>query len=218
MKNNILFVREHKFLSWDVSYQAMHDFTENRHNYTPDEIWLLEHPSIFTTGQSLIKEKNFKNIKNIPVTQSDRGGKITYHGPGQQIVYFLLNLKRINLNIRQLVSLLENTIISTLLYFDIKSVSKINAPGVYIKKKKICSIGLKIRKGYSMHGLSLNVKMDLSPFSFINPCGYNGLKMTQISDFNNTVTMQDIQPILIRNFLSLAKLCYKKTYWLPFER
>ena len=153
-----------------------------------DELWITEHPPIFTTGVN--KKKSIIPKTNIPHLFVDRGGKITYHGPGQLIIYTLINIKKNNLTIRQLVSLLENSIIDFLKKNKILSYSKIEAPGVYIDEKKICSIGLRIKKNYAYHGLSFNVDMDTKPFTMIAPCGFTGLKMAQLSDFNIKSTVE----------------------------
>ena len=153
-----------------------------------DELWITEHQPIFTTG---VNKKNCL-IPNtdIPHLFVDRGGKITYHGPGQLIIYTLINIKKNNLTIRQLVSILENSVIDFLKKNKINSYSKIEAPGVFINEKKICSIGLRIKKNYAYHGLSFNVDMDTKPFTLISPCGFPSLKMSQLSDFNIKSTVE----------------------------
>ena len=156
---------------------------------TKDQLWITEHHSIYTTGVN--KEKSVIPKTNIPHLFVDRGGKITYHGPGQLIIYTIIDIKKNNLNIRQLVSLLENSIIDFLKKNKIKSYSKIEAPGVYTDEKKICSIGLRIKKNYAYHGLSFNVDMDTKPFTMIDPCGFTGLKMAQLSDFNIKSTVEE---------------------------
>ena len=153
-----------------------------------DELWITEHQPIFTTG---VNKKNcLIPDTNIPHIFVDRGGKITYHGPGQLIIYTLINIKKNNLMIRQLVSILENSVIDFLKKNKINSYSKIEAPGVFIDGKKICSIGLRIKKNYAYHGLSFNVDMDTKPFTLIDPCGFPGLKMSQLSDFNIKSTVE----------------------------
>ena len=155
---------------------------------TKDELWITEHRPIFTTGVN--KKKSLIPKTNIPHMFVDRGGKITYHGPGQLIIYTLINIQKNNITIRQLVSLLENSIIDFLKKNKINSYSKVDAPGVYINEKKICSIGLRIKKNYAYHGLSLNIDMDTKPFTMIDPCGFRGLKMAQLSDFNIKSTIE----------------------------
>ena len=156
---------------------------------TKDELWITEHYPIFTTGVN--KKKSVIPKMNIPHLFVDRGGKITYHGPGQLIIYTLINIKKNKLTIRQLVSILENSVIDFLKLNQISSYSKKEAPGVYIEEKKICSIGLRIKKNYTYHGLSFNVDMDTRPFSIIDPCGFNGLKMAQLSDFGIKDTVKN---------------------------
>ena len=153
-----------------------------------DELWITEHQPIYTTG---VNKKNcLIPDTNIPHLFVDRGGKITYHGPGQLIIYTLINIKKNNLMIRQLVSILENSVIDFLKKNKINSYSKIEAPGVFIDERKICSIGLRIKKNYAYHGLSFNVDMDTKPFTLIDPCGFPGLKMSQLSDFNIKSTVE----------------------------
>ena len=153
-----------------------------------DELWITEHPPIFTTG---VNKRNCTTPDtDIPHLFVDRGGEITYHGPGQLIIYTLINIKKNNLTIRQLVSILENSIIDFLMQNKINSYSKKEAPGVYINEKKICSIGLRIKKNYAYHGLSFNIDMDTKPFTIIDPCGFTDLKMAQLSDFNIKSTVE----------------------------
>jgi len=182
--------------------QEMHDFTDRRDDDTPDEIWLVEHPPVFTQGQAG-KAEHVLAAGDIPVIQSDRGGQVTYHGPGQQVMYVLINLKRRKIGVRELVTLLENTVINTLAQLDIVANAWPDAPGVYVDGKKICSLGLRIRKGCSFHGLALNIDMDLAPFMRINPCGYAGMEMTQVSKLVENASMDKIRTILIQHFLAL---------------
>jgi lipoyl(octanoyl) transferase len=182
-----------------TSWQAMQTFTAERQDDTPDEIWLLEHAPVFTQGQNG-KPEHILNPGNIPIIKVDRGGQVTYHGPGQCMAYTLIDLKRKKLNVRQLVTKLEHTIIQLLQEFNIDAFAKPDAPGVYVKNSKICSLGLRIRRGCSYHGLALNVAMDLEPFSRINPCGFSNLKMAQISDWDPTVSIPLVEEKLI-NYL-----------------
>ena len=138
---------------------------------------------------------------DIPVIQSDRGGQVTYHGPGQQVMYVLLNLRRRKLGVRELVTLLEQTVVNTLAELGIEAYPRPDAPGVYVDGRKICSLGLRIRKGCSFHGLALNIDMDLAPFLRINPCGYAGLEMTQVKDLKPGLTLADVQPLLVAKLL-----------------
>ena len=167
----------------------MQQFTKNRNATTLDEVWFLEHYPVFTQGQA---GKDNHVLTDLEVVKTDRGGQITYHGPGQLIVYFLLDLVRISINLKKLIFILSQSIIDLLAQYNVISHTKEHAPGVYINDNKICSIGLKISKGCTYHGLSLNINMDLQPFSKINPCGYPDLKMTQLSNFVSPVNMQAI--------------------------
>ncbi|MGF1806901.1 lipoyl(octanoyl) transferase LipB, partial [Aliivibrio sifiae] len=174
---------------YEPVWKAMHTFTDERDENTCDEVWLVEHNPVFTQGQAG-KEEHVLAAGDIPVVKSDRGGQVTYHGPGQLVAYVLINLRRKNTGVRELVTHIENTVINTLGQFGITSAARPDAPGVYVDNKKICSLGLRIRKGCSFHGLALNVNMDLSPFLRINPCGYAGMEMIQLHDLvkeNDTV-------------------------------
>lgn len=162
-------------------WQAMQDFTNQRDENTVDEIWLLEHEPVFTQGQNG-KAEHVLNPGNIPVVQTDRGGQVTYHGPGQLMVYTLIDLRRKQFQVRQLVSLIEQSIVDLLQEFGIAAAAKKDAPGVYVNENKICSIGLRIRRGCAYHGIAFNIALDLEPFNRINPCGYKALKMTQFSE------------------------------------
>jgi len=168
-------------VDYEPTWQAMQDFTQQRNESTADEIWLLEHNPVFTQGQNG-KPEHVLNPGTIPVIQTDRGGQVTYHGPGQLMVYTLVDLKRKQLNVRELVSLLEQSVIELLAEFQISATAKREAPGVYVDQKKICSIGLRIRKGCSYHGIAFNVALDLEPFSRIHPCGFTTLQMVQFAE------------------------------------
>ncbi len=182
----------------------MYQFTKKRTVNTPDELWFMEHYPVFTQGQAGKKE-HLLAPGNIPVIQSDRGGQITYHGPGQQIMYTLLDLKRNQISVRELITALEITVINTLSEFSITAYAQREAPGVYVKQKKICSLGLRIHKGCSFHGLALNINMDLTPFQRINPCGYAGMKMTQLNDLVPCSQIKDVEPLLIKHFCNLLE-------------
>jgi lipoyl(octanoyl) transferase len=179
-------------------FQAMRAFT-----YAEDNIWFLEHLPVFTQGQAG-KPEHILKTTDIPIVQSDRGGQVTYHGPGQLIIYFLLDLKRRNLSVKTLTDLLQQSGIDLLKQYGIKGHTQTGAPGIYVDGAKILSLGLRIRKGCSYHGIALNVNMDLTPFDYINPCGMQQLKMTQISDVVPHITVPDvceaIKPILLAHF------------------
>lgn len=161
-------------------WERMRLFVDNRQSDTPDEIWLLEHTPVFTLGQAGL-ESHILNAKTIPVVRTDRGGQVTYHGPGQLVMYTLFDIERLQLGTRSFVQVLEEAIILLLQQYQLNGELREGAPGVYIDDKKIASIGLRVRKGKTYHGISLNVDMDLTPFSMINPCGYEGMQMTQLS-------------------------------------
>jgi lipoyl(octanoyl) transferase len=163
-------------------WRRMRDFTAQRSEETADELWLVQHPPVFTQGQAG-RAEHLLNPGDIPVVQTDRGGQVTYHGPGQIVAYPLLDLRRLGLGVRDLVTLLEQTVVEFLGRWGIESVARPDAPGVYVDGKKIASLGLRVRRGCCFHGLSLNVDMDLAPFLRINPCGYNGLQMTRLVDW-----------------------------------
>ena len=162
-----------------------------------NEIWMLEHPPIFTLGTAADKQ-HILNAKDIPVVQSDRGGEVTYHGPGQLVIYFMIDLKKTKLGPRSLVKTLQEFTQSLLLEYSIESTFIDGAPGVYVDDKKIASIGLRISKGKTYHGISINVDMDLTPFSYINPCGYTGLQVAQIKDFKKDISIKDVENLAIK--------------------
>ena len=167
-----------------------------------DQIWLLEHPPVFTLGTAADKA-HVLNPGDIPVIQTDRGGEVTFHGPGQLVIYFLLDLKGKKLGPKALVANLQNLIQNILKNYSIESSFIEGAPGVYVEDKKIASIGLRISKGRTYHGISLNVNMDLAPFSLINPCGYEGLEVTQISNFDSKATLEDVESVAIKEMHTL---------------
>lgn len=202
MYQDKILVRHLGLQPYEPVSQAMHDFTDMRDDTTPDEIWLVEHLPVFTQGQAG-KAEHLLMTGDIPVIQSDRGGQVTYHGPGQQVMYVLLNLKRRKLGVRELVTLLEQTVVNTLAEYGIDAHPRADAPGVYVGEMKICSLGLRIRKGCSFHGLALNINMDLTPFQGINPCGYAGMEMTQMRQWVDTATPENIRPVLLKKFLAL---------------
>ncbi|OAT18402.1 octanoate-[acyl-carrier-protein]-protein-N-octanoyltransferase [Buttiauxella gaviniae ATCC 51604] len=202
MSQDTIQIRQLGLQPYEPISQAMHDFTDTRDETTADEIWLVEHERVFTQGQAG-KAEHVLVPGDIPVIQSDRGGQVTYHGPGQQVMYVLLNLKRRKLGVRELVTILEQTVVNTLAELQIEAYPRADAPGVYVDGRKICSLGLRIRKGCSFHGLALNIDMDLSPFLRINPCGYAGLEMTQVSSLRTGTSLEDVQPLLINKFIEL---------------
>lgn len=184
---------------YEAIWQAMQQFTEQRTELTPDEIWLLEHEPVFTQGQAG-KAEHLLFPGDIPVVQVDRGGQVTYHGPGQLVAYILFDIKRRNLGVRQLVTLLEQVLIELLARYAINATARPDAPGVYVAGAKIASLGLRVRKGCTFHGLALNVNMDMEPFSRINPCGYAGMQMVQTAALNGPQQTAEAAKILAELF------------------
>lgn len=181
-------------------WQAMQDFTQQRNETTPDEIWVVEHPPVFTLGRNG-KKKHILNAGDIPIIPIDRGGQVTYHGLGQLIIYLLIDLKRRRLGVRQFVTYIEKTIIEFFAAHQINANSDPKAPGVYVNNKKIAALGLRISRGCSTHGLSLNVDMDLEAFKRINPCGYKGLEVTQCKDIGIITDRSEIADTLVQGLL-----------------
>lgn len=205
LQNKIIFVRNLGLQNWLETYTKMNNFTKLRNFKTFDEIWFVEHYPIFTQGR-LQKKDNVIVHNDIPIINTDRGGQITYHGPGQQILYFLIDLKRRKINIRELIDIMQNTVIETLNEFFIPSYVKKKSPGVFVNNRKICSLGLRIKKGATLHGLALNVNMDLKPFNYIYPCGDKNLKMTQIKEFNSYINLKEIRTVLIKTLSKFFKI------------
>ncbi len=192
MTTHPVIVRQFGQQDYQACWQRMRAFTDARTAETPDQIWLLEHTPVFTQGQNG-KAEHVLDTGDIPLIQTDRGGQVTYHGPGQLVVYPLIDLRRRGLNVRATVTWLENSVIALLREYQIYAIAKADAPGVYVDEKKICSIGLRVRRGCSYHGLALNVKMDTTPFTRINPCGFSGLQMTQMADYAPMVEMREVK-------------------------
>ena len=190
MKNNLKF----SYLGKQPYQDTYKDMKEHIQNFSSNQIWMLEHDAVFTLGTAA-DESHIINAGQIPVIQTDRGGEVTYHGPGQLVIYFLIDIKEIKLGPKALVQKLQELISSILGHYDIESSFIEGAPGVYVDGKKIASIGLRISQGKTYHGISINVDMDLTPFSFINPCGYEGLEVTQIKNYDSNVKMKDVESI-----------------------
>lgn len=178
-------------------WQEMQNFTAQRDEHSADEIWLLEHPPVFTLGLNG-KPEHVLNAGDIPVVQCDRGGQVTYHGPGQIVVYLLLDLKRRKLGVKDLVKRIEQAIIELLADYQIQGERRQGAPGIYVHGAKIAALGLRVRRGCSYHGLSLNIDMDLEPFTRINPCGYANLVSTQLREFTTDIPRDEVNARLIR--------------------
>lgn len=181
-------------------WERMRQFTDDRDNSTADEIWFVQHPAVFTQGQAG-KAEHILGTTDIPVVQSDRGGQVTYHGPGQLVAYTLLDLRRRHLGIRDLVVQLEEVVVHLLADFDIEARGRRDAPGVYVGKQKIAALGLRVRRGCTYHGLSLNVDVDLAPFLQINPCGYQGLEVTSMQKLGTEADYAEVQERLQRQLL-----------------
>lgn len=204
MNKDSLVIRELGRMDYMPVWQAMQNFTDNRDEHTPDEIWVVEHNPVFTQGQAG-KEEHLLFTGDIPVVKVDRGGQVTYHGPGQIVMYPMLDLRRRKMGVRELVTHIENAIIAALAEHNITAAAKPDAPGVYVDNAKIASLGLRVRKGCSFHGLALNVDMDLEPFLRINPCGYAGLEMIQCRDFAPAEQFAPIKQQLIDHLSDLLQ-------------
>ena len=198
---NELILKRQGLVAYSESFNEMKAFTLSRVAETPDEVWILQHPSVYTQGVAGKAEHILRRSTDIPLVQSDRGGQITYHGPGQLILYPLLDVKRRQLSSRELVQKLEQVLLTTLAHFSIKGHLKEGAPGVYVNQHKIASIGLRIKQRGCYHGIALNVDMSLDPFQAINPCGYEGLKMCQMRDFNDSATISAVETQIIHDFV-----------------
>ena len=183
--------RELGLNAYEPVWHAMQRFTDGRGPDTADEVWFVQHPAVFTQGQAG-KAEHLLLPGDIPVVQVDRGGQVTYHGPGQLVAYLLLDVRRLGFGVRDLVSRIENSLVDTLGEYEVAASAKPDAPGVYVKGDKIASLGLRIRNGRSFHGLALNVDMDLAPFQRINPCGYAGLAMTQLSEHAGRIELGEV--------------------------
>lgn len=176
-----LVVRHLGLVDYQPTLESMRQLTRERDEQTADEIWLLQHPKVFTQGQAG-KAEHLLAPGDIPVVQVERGGQVTYHGPGQLVAYLMLDLRRLDLGVRELVTAMEQSLVDLLAGYGIEAAPKADAPGVYVAGDKIASLGLRVSRGCSFHGLALNVDMDMTPFLRINPCGYAGLKMVQLRD------------------------------------
>lgn len=199
-----LIVRHRGVLDYLEAWQEMQSFTNARTPDTSDELWFLQHKPIYTLGKNG-KLEHVLNPQEIPVINSDRGGQVTYHGPGQLIVYTLLDINRMKIGVRSLVTLIEQTIIDLLASYDVPAVARRDAPGVYVNNAKIAALGLRVRKGCCFHGMALNIDMDLEPFSRINPCGYEGLEVTQFSNLVSGVSFESVSNDLEQRLMQVFK-------------
>jgi len=196
-----MLVRHLGEVDYHETWLAMQDFTDNRQKDTPDQLWFLQHSPVYTLGKNG-KPEHILNSSGIPVINADRGGQVTYHGPGQLVVYTLLNLTRMKLGVRELVTTLEQTVIELLGDYGVVAKARADAPGVYVNDAKIAALGLRIRKGCSFHGLALNVDMDLEPFTRINPCGYEGLEVTQLKNIVSDIEIDSVTDNLQQRLVS----------------
>jgi lipoyl(octanoyl) transferase len=199
--NNTVLIRRLGSEDYLSTWKNMQEFTDSRTEQTPDEIWVLQHPPVFTQGQNG-KPEHLLDPGSIPVINVDRGGQVTYHGPGQLIAYTLVDIQRKHFNVREIVTRLEKAIIQLLLSYEIPAETQCKAPGVYIDNKKIASIGLRIRRGSAFHGLALNACMDLEPFSRINPCGFAGLEMAQVSHWHPDLDLSSLESKLVESLVA----------------
>ena len=187
-------------VDYEPTFRAMLDFTTTRTIETPDELWIVEHPPVYTLGQAGKPEHILRDV-GIPTVKIDRGGQVTYHGPGQVVIYLLLDLARLKIKVRELVTHIEQAVINLLGDYGVTAERRDGAPGVYVGEAKVAALGLRIRNGCSYHGVSLNVDMDLSPFAAINPCGYPGLKVVQTKDLDVPLTVFDAGEQLSQHLL-----------------
>ncbi len=187
-------------VDYEPTFRAMQDFTAARTAETPDELWIVEHPPVYTLGQAGKPEHILEDV-GIPIVKIDRGGQVTYHGPGQVVIYLLLDLQRLKIKVRELVTAIEQAVIDFLAAQGVAAERRAGAPGVYVGDAKIAALGLKIKNGCSYHGLALNVDMDLSPFAAINPCGYAGLKVIQTKDLDIPLTAHEAGEQLSQHLL-----------------
>ncbi|MDI3323007.1 lipoyl(octanoyl) transferase LipB [Pontibacterium granulatum] len=194
--NDQVLIRTLGIEPYNPTWEKMQAFTDQRDDETRDEIWLLQHEPVFTQGQAG-KAEHLLATGDIPVVQVDRGGQVTYHGPGQLIVYLMINLRRRKLGVREMVDIMERSLVDLLAEYGVDAYAKPDAPGVYVGDAKIASLGLRVRRGCSFHGLALNLDMDLGPFLRINPCGYAGMPMTQLAQLTDMPKMDDLMQKLI---------------------
>ena len=191
-------------VEYEPTWRAMQQFTESREQGSTSEAWIVEHPPVFTQGQAG-KPEHMLAVSEIPVVQSDRGGQVTYHGPGQVVIYLLLNLRDTGMGIRGLVTAIEDSIIAMLADHNIDAESRRDAPGVYVDEAKIAALGLRVKRGFTYHGLSFNLDMDLSPFQQINPCGYQGLAVTQGAELGLSLSFDQAAEAILEQLCSRIK-------------
>jgi len=205
-----LYVRRLGRADYQPVWRAMQQFTNERTEHTADELWLLEHPAVFTQGQAG-KAEHLLAPGDIPVVQVDRGGQVTYHGPGQIVAYPLIDIRRRHIGVRDLVTRMEEAVIQVLAEYGVEGKRRAGAPGIYVDGAKIAALGLRVRRGCSFHGLAFNIDMDLEPFQRINPCGFRGLEVTQLVSFA-TVNLRDVEELLVDRLAN--QLGYASVDWL----
>ncbi len=208
-ESDLIVVRLLGLHDYEPLWRAMQQFTESRSSLTPDEIWFTGHPPVFTLGLNASRD-HLLTPGNIPVIQVDRGGQVTYHGPGQLMIYPLINLKRAGLGVRDLVTALEQTVVNLVADFGIEAVSRKDAPGVYVQGRKIASVGLRVRRGSSYHGMALNIDVDLEPFSRINPCGFHDLEVTDLAALGIDEPAAEIQERVQRHLLRHLRMEHRQ--------
>ncbi len=194
-----MIIKELGMADYSGVYHDMQRFTLERQKETQDELWLVEHFPVFTQGING-KPEHIRNLGKIPLVQSDRGGQVTYHGPGQLVAYTLFDLKRSRIGVREMVSRLENSVIAMLADFDVSATARTDAPGVYVDDRKIASLGLRVKKGACYHGISINIDMDLTPFSLINPCGYQGMEVIDFKGLGCDITVSQARRLFVAAF------------------
>lgn len=206
---DLIVVRPLGLHDYEPLWRGMQQFTETRNALTPDEIWFTEHPPVFTLGLNASRD-HLLTPGDIPVIQVDRGGQVTYHGPGQLMIYPMIDLRRAGLGVRDLVTALEQTVIDLVAEFEIEAESRKDAPGVYVRGRKIASVGLRVRRGASYHGMALNIDVDLEPFSRINPCGFSDLEVTDLTALGISETAAEIQERVQANLLSRLRMEHRQ--------
>jgi lipoyl(octanoyl) transferase len=194
-----MIIKDLGLLEYEPVVTQMREFTLSRDADTEDELWLLEHQPVFTQGANG-DPTHVLNLHDIPLVETDRGGQVTYHGPGQLVAYTLIDLRRIKSGVREMVTRLEQSVISMLNHFDIEAYARQDAPGVYVDERKIASLGLRVKRGACYHGVSFNIDMDLTPFSFINPCGYAGMEVTDLASLGVKLTMEQAKQHFVSAF------------------
>jgi len=208
-ETDLIVVRSLGLHDYEPLWRDMQQFTETRSSLTPDEIWFTEHPPVFTLGLNASRE-HLLTPGDIPVIQVDRGGQVTYHGPGQLMIYPLIDLKRAGLGVRDLVTGLEQTVVDLLADFDIEAASREDAPGVYVEGRKVASVGLRVRRGGSYHGMALNIDMNLEPFSRINPCGFSDLEVTNLTALGIGESTAEIQERVQAHLLKHLRMNHRQ--------